>query len=138
MAEDKGELRSRIWRVLQIALAVIIVVAVFVAVIPQIADYGDVWRILATLSLLQLAMLAATAIVNLATYWLQSIAAMPGLTLRDGTLIRLGSPIRRTKANPWQQVGAGQVVLVVRLVHVPDERDVKWIHGSFNDRSVRT
>jgi putative heme transporter len=81
MPNDSEDTRARVWRVLQIALAVIIVVAVFAAVIPQIASYGDVWRTLADLTALQLAMIAAAALLNLCTYWLQSIAAMPGLTL---------------------------------------------------------
>jgi putative heme transporter len=80
--EKKGETKSRVWRWLQIALALIIVVAVFFAVIPQIADYQDVWKILAALSGSQLLIVAAVAVANLATYWLQSIAALPGLTLR--------------------------------------------------------
>jgi len=79
----KGERRrSRIWRVLQIVLAVAIVAAVFLAVIPQIADYQDVWGILAALTGFQLFLVTAVAIGNLVTYWLQSIAALPGLTLR--------------------------------------------------------
>ena len=81
-AMAKGERRrSRVWRVLQIVLAVAIVGAVFLAVIPRIADYQDVWGILTALTAFQILLVAAAAIGNLVTYWLQSIAALPGLTL---------------------------------------------------------
>jgi putative heme transporter len=73
--------RSRIWRALQIALALGVVAAVFVAVIPQIASYGQVWDTIAKLTLFQLALIAGAALINLVTYWLQSMAALPGLTL---------------------------------------------------------
>jgi putative heme transporter len=73
---------SRWWRVAQIALAVILVVGVFIAVIPQIADYGSVWRRVSSLTGFQIAILVGVTAVNLLTYWLQSIAAMPGLNLR--------------------------------------------------------
>ena len=73
--------RSRIWRVLQIALAVGIIGAVFLAVIPRIADYQDVWGILASLTGFQILLVTAVAVGNLVTYWVQSMAALPGLTL---------------------------------------------------------
>lgn len=73
--------RSRIWRVLQIALAVGIVPAVFLAVIPGIADYQDVFGILAALTGFQILLVTAVAVGNLITYRLQSMAALPGLTL---------------------------------------------------------
>jgi uncharacterized protein (TIRG00374 family) len=73
--------KSRLWRAVQIALAVIIVAAVFVAVIPQIADYQAVWDTVARLSASQLAVVVGIAVLNLVTYWLQSMAALPGLTL---------------------------------------------------------
>ena len=73
---------KRWWRVAQIAFAVLLVVGVFVAVIPQIADYGSVRRRVSALSGVQVALLAAATALNLATYWAQSIAAMPGLNVR--------------------------------------------------------
>ena len=78
---EKKQRKSTLWRALQIALAVVIVVAVFVEVIPQIADYGAVWDTLARLSASQLALVVGIAVLNLVTYWVQSMAALPGLTL---------------------------------------------------------
>ncbi len=70
------------WRVVQIVFAVVLVVGVFVAVIPQIADYGSVWQRVSALTRGQMALLVGAAALNLVTYWAQSIAAMPGLTIR--------------------------------------------------------
>ena len=73
--------RRRLWLALQALLAIAIVVGIFLAVIPRVADYGAVWRVLASLSAWQLGLVAGIAALNLVTYWIQSIAAMPGLTL---------------------------------------------------------
>jgi putative heme transporter len=73
---------TRWWRIAQIAFAVLLVVGVFVAVIPQIADYGSVWRRLSALTGFQVALLVGVTALNLATYWAQSIAVMPGLNVR--------------------------------------------------------
>jgi uncharacterized protein (TIRG00374 family) len=68
-------------KVVQIVLAVAIVVAVFAAVIPRIADYRSVWATIEGMSWPRLLMVVAATFVNLLTYWLQSVAALPGLTL---------------------------------------------------------
>jgi putative heme transporter len=73
---------KRRWRVAQITFAVVLVAAVFVAVIPQIADYGSVWQRVSALTGFQVALLVGVTALNLATYWAQSIAAMPGLNIR--------------------------------------------------------
>jgi putative heme transporter len=80
-SRTRSRTRGR-WRVAQIVFAVVLVVGVFVAVIPQIADYGSVWQRVAALTAGQLAVLVGVAALNLVTYWAQSIAAMPGLTIR--------------------------------------------------------
>jgi uncharacterized membrane protein YbhN (UPF0104 family) len=74
--------RRRWWRIAQIAFAIVLVVGVFATVIPRIADYGSVWRRLTTLTGVQIGLIAGSAALNLVTYWLQSVAAMPGLNLR--------------------------------------------------------
>jgi uncharacterized membrane protein YbhN (UPF0104 family) len=74
--------RTRWWRIAQIVFAVGLIGAVFLTVIPQIADYGSIWRRISGLSAAQLAAIVAVAGFNLVTYWVQSMAAMPGLTLR--------------------------------------------------------
>jgi len=76
-----GSRPSRRRRVLQTAIAVAVVVAIFAAAIPRIASYGSIWRVLSGLTGFQLALVAGAAAANIATYWIQSVAAMPRLTL---------------------------------------------------------
>jgi uncharacterized protein (TIRG00374 family) len=79
--ETHGRGRPAGWRrVLKIGLAVAIVVAIFAGVIPTIASYSAIWRTLSHLTGFELALIAAAATLNLVTYWLQSMAAMPGLS----------------------------------------------------------
>ena len=49
-------------------IAVALVVGVFAFVLPRVANYGDVWDIVTGLSALDLAALAAVALLNLATF----------------------------------------------------------------------
>jgi uncharacterized membrane protein YbhN (UPF0104 family) len=73
--------RSKAWRIAQASIALLIVGGIFLAVIPNIADYGRVWDTIHTLTAFQIGLLLAASALNLVTYWLQSMAAMPGLTL---------------------------------------------------------
>jgi putative heme transporter len=73
--------RTRIVRVAQVLFSVAIVVAIFAYAIPKFASYGAVWAVLRTLTWAQLGLLAAATVFNLITYWLQLMAALPGLTL---------------------------------------------------------
>jgi putative heme transporter len=73
--------RTRIIRIAQVLFSVAIVVAIFAYAIPKFASYGAVWAVLRTLTGAQLGLLAAATVFNLVTYWLQLMAALPGLTL---------------------------------------------------------
>jgi uncharacterized protein (TIRG00374 family) len=66
-------------RILQAVFSIVIVVAIFVFAIPKIADYSKVLDTLVELTWLELASLVAVTILNLVTYWLQNMAALPGL-----------------------------------------------------------
>jgi uncharacterized protein (TIRG00374 family) len=79
MSAMSGGVRAS--KIVQVVLAVGIVVAVFTAVIPRIADYRSVGESLGRLTAGPLLLIVAVAVVNLVTYWLQSVAALPGLTL---------------------------------------------------------
>jgi putative heme transporter len=68
-------------RIIQIALSVVLIVAVFFFVIPKIASYSDVLSTVTSLTWLEATTLTAAAIFNLFTYWWQMCAAMPGLTV---------------------------------------------------------
>lgn len=74
--------RRRRWvRVVQIAVSLALVVGIFVFAIPRIADYSDVWKTISALTWLELLTLLGVTAFNIATYWPQMVASMPGLTL---------------------------------------------------------
>jgi uncharacterized protein (TIRG00374 family) len=66
-------------RALTAAVSLAIVAAAFVFVLPRIANYGDVWRVLQTLSWPWLAALAGATLLNIATFPLPWLVALPGL-----------------------------------------------------------
>ena len=77
-------------RVIQIAVSLLIIVAVFAFVVPKIASYSSVWKTITSLTLLEAVSLVAAALFNLYTYWPQMTAAMPGLTIPQAAAHRPG------------------------------------------------
>jgi uncharacterized membrane protein YbhN (UPF0104 family) len=73
--------------ILQGAVILAVVGGVFFVVLPQIADLGEVWGVLSSLSVGQYTVLALLAAWNLATYWPMVVAAMPGLTLGQAIVV---------------------------------------------------
>ena len=78
-------------RVVQALISIAVVVGIFVGVMPQIADYSDVWTTILSLSWLETTTLALVALWNLATYWFVLVAALPGLRLREAAVVNQAS-----------------------------------------------
>jgi putative heme transporter len=74
-------------RVAGAALGVAVVIATFVFVLPRIANYGDVWRVVRELSWSQIGLLAGATGLNLATYAPPMQAALPGLRFRQAFVL---------------------------------------------------
>lgn len=72
-------MKARIRRYLPAAIGLAIVVGTFAFVLPRIANYGDVWRVIHDLSWQQVVLLIGATALNLATYAPPWIAALPGL-----------------------------------------------------------
>jgi uncharacterized membrane protein YbhN (UPF0104 family) len=72
--------RQRVIRVVQAAVSIAVAVVMFGLVIPKIANYGSVWKVITSLTSIELLTLVGATIFNLFTYWWQMVAAMPGLT----------------------------------------------------------
>jgi putative heme transporter len=68
-------------RLLQAALSLAVVVAIFALILPKIASYSAVWKTVTQLTWLELLSLVVATVFNLFTYWWQMQAAMPGLSL---------------------------------------------------------
>jgi putative heme transporter len=70
----------------QIVVAVAVVAGVFLYLLPKIANYSEVWRVVSRLTGTQLALLVGATAFNIFTYWPQMVAAMPGLTLAQAAV----------------------------------------------------
>jgi putative heme transporter len=80
--------RKPTWRkVASAAISVAIVVGVFAYAIPQIADYSDVIDTIATLTPLELWSLIGVTVLNLVSYWLANMAALPGLGFWQAAIV---------------------------------------------------
>jgi putative heme transporter len=79
-AADPGpRKKKRIWRVLQIALSIALVVGIFAYAIPKFAAYSAVWKAITQMTWLEITTLVLATIFNLFTYWWQNMASIPGL-----------------------------------------------------------
>ena len=63
-------------------LGLAVVVVTFAFVLPRIADYGDVWRVVKTLDRTWLLALAGTVVLNVVTYAPPWMLALPRLSFR--------------------------------------------------------
>ncbi|MFZ6005218.1 MAG: lysylphosphatidylglycerol synthase transmembrane domain-containing protein [Actinomycetota bacterium] len=75
--------RQRTWQTFLVAG---LVVAVYGAVLPRIASYGEVWQRVGGIRTRGAALLVAAALWNLVTYWFLLMAALPGLSLREAAI----------------------------------------------------
>ncbi len=78
---ERPKRKSRAWRVAQVAVSLVVVIAIFAFAIPKIADYSSVWRAVTGMTWLEIASLVLATVFNLFTYWWQNMASMPGLGL---------------------------------------------------------
>ena len=80
--------RKPTWRkIASGAVSVAVVVGVFAYAIPQIADYGEVLDTVATLTPLELWSLIGVTVLNLVSYWLANMAALPGLRFWHAAIV---------------------------------------------------
>jgi putative heme transporter len=72
-------------------VAVAVIVATFVFVLPRIADYRDVWGVVKTLSWTEIALLLGATLLNLITFAPPWMAALPGLHFRQAFVVTQAS-----------------------------------------------
>ncbi|CAN5661050.1 hypothetical protein BH24ACT26_BH24ACT26_01430 [soil metagenome] len=68
-----------------------LVVAIFVAVLPHVADLSEVWRTIGAMTWLELVTLLGAAVWNLVTYWVLLVVALPGLSLWQAMIVTQSS-----------------------------------------------
>lgn len=66
-------------RALRTGLSFAVVVAIFVGVLPQVADLSEVWATVKTMTGLEVAGAVTVAGWNLVSYWLVQLSVLPGL-----------------------------------------------------------
>jgi putative heme transporter len=107
------DVRSRVWTWVRFAGGIAIVVAIFLAVIPRIASYARVWETVSLLSAAEVAMVLGAACLNLITYWLQTVAALPGISVAQAAVvIQTGTTI----ANTVPAGGAASVAITYAIL----------------------
>jgi uncharacterized protein (TIRG00374 family) len=62
------------------------VAGIFGYIVPKFAPYSSVWRLLGNLGTAKLGLLIGVTVLNIATYWPQMVAAMPGLSLAQAAV----------------------------------------------------
>jgi putative heme transporter len=90
MATDRRRRVSK-RHLLGAGVAVAVIVATFVFVLPRIADYRDVWRDVKTLSWTEVALLLGATLLNLVTFAPPWMAALPGLRFRQAFVVTQAS-----------------------------------------------
>jgi uncharacterized protein (TIRG00374 family) len=106
--------RSGRMRIIGIAASLIVIGLVFAFVLPKIADYGDVWDVVQTLSWEWIAALAVTVVLNLATYGPPLQAALPGLSYLHAERATLASTALSSVAPGGAAVGMATSFTMLR------------------------
>jgi uncharacterized protein (TIRG00374 family) len=89
------------------AIALVLVVGVFAFVLPRVADYGDVWDAVTSLSAAGIAALAVAALINLATFGPPWVAALPGLSYLHALVMSQASTAAASVLPGGDAVGMG-------------------------------
>ena len=91
MAAPRGGWRKHRKRILGGVATAAIVGAVFVFVLPRIADYRDVWDVMRGLSRRDGLLLAGATVLNIATFPPSWMVALPGLAFRQALVMTQAS-----------------------------------------------
>ena len=78
-------------RIIAIVASVLIIGGVFAFALPRIANYGEVWDVVQTLTWEWLVVLVLATVLNLATYAPPLMAALPGLRYLHAARVTLAS-----------------------------------------------
>ena len=96
------------------AVAVVVIVGVFVFVLPKIADYGDVWDTITDLTWRQGAALGAAVVLNIVTFAPPFMVTLPGLGFRRALVVTQASTASTYVAPGGAAVGLGVAWAMLR------------------------
>ena len=106
-------------RILGAAGSITVVVLVFVFVLPQIADYRDVFDVVRGLDWQDWALLAAAVVLNIATFPPPWMAALPGLGYRQAMAMTQASTALSIVSPAGAAVGMGASYSMLRSWRYP-------------------
>jgi len=86
-----AEPRHRGRRILRALVSVALVAAIFGFALPHFASYHSVWASLHAMTWSQVALVATTAFVSMATVWVMICSVLPSIRLREAVVVNLGS-----------------------------------------------
>ena len=113
--EEARRKRRRGWRRLAGILGSVLVIgAVFAFALPRIANYGEVWDVIQTISWQWLVALALATILNLTTYGPPLVAALPGLSYLPASRVTLASSALSAVAPGGAAVGMATSFAMLR------------------------
>jgi uncharacterized protein (TIRG00374 family) len=101
-------------RIVGIVASVVVIGGVFAFALPRIANYGDVWAVVQTLSWQWVAVLAVATVLNLATYGPPLVAALPGLGYLHASRVTLASTALSAVAPGGAAVGMATSFAMLR------------------------
>jgi putative heme transporter len=113
--EAQKKRRTGRWRIVGIAASVLVVGGVFAFALPRIADYGEVWDVVQTLSWEWIVALVLATFLNLATYGPPLVAALPGLSYLHATRVTLASTALSSVAPGGAAVGMATSFAMLRV-----------------------
>ncbi len=91
LADAHRKRRTGRARIIGVVASVLVIGGVFAFALPRIANYGEVWDVVQTLSWQWLVVLALATALNLATYAPPLVAALPGLRYFHAARVTLAS-----------------------------------------------
>jgi putative heme transporter len=86
-----AEPRRRGRKILRAMLSLALVGAIFGFALPHFASYRSVWDSLRAMTGLQVALVAGTAVISMASAWFVICAVLPSVRLRQAAVVNLGS-----------------------------------------------
>lgn len=94
---------------IRIVLSLVVVVAVFVGVLPRVADLSEVRRTVGAMTGFEVATALAVALWNLWSYWLVQVSSLPGLRVGQAAVVTQSSTSLANTMPAGAAVGIGVV-----------------------------
>jgi uncharacterized protein (TIRG00374 family) len=101
-------------RIIGIAVSVVVIAGVFAFALPKIANYGEVWDVVQTLSWQWIAVLVIATLLNIATYGPPLMAALPGISYMHASRATLASSALSSVAPGGAAVGMATTFAMLR------------------------